>query len=129
MRKYLVRVIATLSVVAIALTFAGVVRAAEGATAQTKPAKPVTHDATGTITAVSATAGTLSIKKHDATVETFTIASDCKVSTADKKDATVADLKVDDKVTVVYTGEAGAMVAQKIGPAKAHVPRTKGAAK
>ena len=128
MRKHLVRMIATLSVVAVALTFAGVVRAQEAAP---KAKAPKTHSANGEITALDAKAGTLSIKKHDETVETFMIAKDCKVSTADKKDATVADLKVGDKVTVAYTGEAGAMVAQKIGPPrtpKAH-PKNQDAAK
>ena len=121
MRKYLVCTIATLSAVAIALTFANVVRAQE---TNAKPAKvkAVTHDATGEITAVDAKAGALSIKGRHADL-TFTIAKDCKVSTADKKDATVADLKVGDKVTVAYTEEAGTKVAQKIGPPKPHTPK------
>jgi Cu/Ag efflux protein CusF len=123
--------ITTLSVVAVALAFASVVRAEETATptpAPAAPAKANTHEATGKITAVDAKAGTLSIKRKNAEV-TFTIAKDCKVSLPDKADATVADLKVGDKVTVTYTEEAGAKVAQKIGIPKKHEPKTTGAPK
>ena len=118
MRKHIVRMIAVLSVVAVALTFAGVVRAQEtNAAAQ----KPKAKSSTGVITAVDATAGTLTIKKSDGTVLNFTIAKDCKVTTA--KDATVADLKINDKVAVGYSEEAGAMVAKKIGAPKAKAPK------
>ena len=121
MRKHIVRMIAVLSVVAVALTFVGVVRAQEGAAAP-KAAKPAkTPSAAGVITAVDAKAGTLSIKKSDDTVLNFTIAKDCKVTTA--KDATVADLKVGDKVVVGYSEEAGAMVAKKIGAPKPKAPK------
>ena len=51
MRKHLVRMIATLSVVAVALTFAGVVRAQEAAP---KAKAPKTHSANGEITALDA---------------------------------------------------------------------------
>jgi len=131
MRKNLIRMIATLSVIAVVLAFAGVVRAAgDTNAAQTKPVnKAIVHDATGTITAVDAKAGTLSIKGRKNAGVTFTIAKDCKVSIADKKDPTVADLKVGDKVTVTYTEEGGVNVAQKIGQPTAHVPKNKGAAK
>ena len=118
MRKYLVYMIATLSVVAVVLTFTSIVRA-EGAAKNTAAAKPKAPSATGEIATVDAKAGTLSIKRGDATL-TFTIAKDCKVSTAGKKEAAVTDLKVGDKVTVAYTEEGGVKVAQKIKP---HVPK------
>jgi Cu/Ag efflux protein CusF len=118
--------IAVLSVVAIALTFACAVSAQEG-TAPAKPkATPKPPSASGEITAVDAKAGTLSIKNKDGVLN-FTIAKDCKISTADKPDATVSDLKVGDKVRVVYSEEAGAKVAQKIGLPK--TPKPKGGAK
>jgi Cu/Ag efflux protein CusF len=125
MREHPVRTITMLSVVAVALTFAGVVCATENAT-KSDTSKAKRHDLTGEITAVDATAGTLSVKKGDETVS-LTIGKNCKVVTADKKDATVADLKVGDKVTVVYVEEDGAKVAKKIGPPRA--PKNKHAPK
>ena len=79
-----------------------------------------TSQFTGDITAVDEAAGTLSVK-HSVKDETksFKCAADCKVATAEKKDATIADLKVGDKVLVIFAEEGGAAVAKKIGPAKA----------
>ena len=126
MRKNLVRMIAVLSVVAVALTFASVVRAQDTNAPKTKAAKPAMSYATGEITVVNAKAGTLSIKGRKNAEVTFTIAKDCKVSTADKKEAAVADLKVGDKVMVAYTEEDGAKVAKKISPPKAPKAHTPG---
>ncbi|MGD0017274.1 MAG: hypothetical protein ABSC38_07150 [Verrucomicrobiia bacterium] len=128
MRKHIVRMIVALSVVAVALTFAGVVRAQQEGAAAPKVVKAKLLSATGEIAAVDATAGTLSIKKGEATLS-FTIAKDCKVSTADKKDATVTDLKVGDKVAVGYSEEAGAKVAHKISPPKPKAPKKDAAPK
>ena len=58
MRKYLVYMIATLSVVAVVLTFTSIVRA-EGAAKNTAAAKPKAPSATGEIATVDAKAGTL----------------------------------------------------------------------
>ena len=113
MKKYLVRMIAALSIVAVALTFASVVRAQE---TNAKPAKvkAVRHELTGGITAVDAKAGTLSVKKGEETM-TFQVSAKCKVVLTGKEGSTVADLKVGDKVTVRYTEEGAAKVAHWVG--------------
>jgi Cu/Ag efflux protein CusF len=102
MRKYIV-LIATLSVVAAALAFTGVASAQEkGAT------KPKHHELTGDITAVDAKAGTLSVKKADEAKLDLTVGAKCKFVVSGVGRASIADLKVGDKVTVGYVeGKAG----------------------
>ena len=119
MRKYQVRMIATLSVVAVALAFAGVVRAQEKGA---KPAK-VKHELTGDITAVDAKAGTLSVKKADEAKLDLTVGAKCKFVISGVEKAGIADLKVGDKVTVSYfEGKAGTTATKiEVHTAKAKV--------
>lgn len=111
---------ALLSVVAIALaaTFALPAFADEAkkeAKKEAKAEKAKSHQFTGEITAVDAAAKTVTLKnKKD---ETKTFAADAaKVATGDKKEASLADLKVGDKVVASYVEEGGKNVASKIGP-------------
>ena len=116
MKKYLVRMIAALSIVAVALTFASVVRA-QGTNAPPAKVRHDWHELTGGITAVDAKAGTLSIKKGKETTD-FQVSAKCKVLLTGKENQIVADLKVGDKVTVTYTEEGGAKVAHRIASPK-----------
>jgi Cu/Ag efflux protein CusF len=113
MSKYLVRTTMAVSLAAVALAFA------LPASAEDKPDKPKKRQYTGTIESIDATAGTVTLKKKDET-KTFTCAPDCKMSTADKKEATLGDYKVGDKITVSYTEEDGKLLCKKMAP-----PRTK----
>jgi VCBS repeat-containing protein len=112
MRKSLQRGIAVLSVVAVALAIALPVRAEEKAVKKAKAASD--HQFTGTITAVDATAGTLTAKNKKEESKDFTCAADCKVHIALKEKATLADLKVGDKVTVKFVEKDGKNTAQKV---------------
>jgi len=112
MKKYLL-----CSLLATAVMLSGSVFAADGEAAPKKEKGPKMSQFTGEITAVDAAANSLSVKKDEDT-KTFK-AEGAKVATADKKDATLADLKVGDKVTVMYVEDSGAAVAKRIGPAKA----------
>jgi len=74
-------------------------------------------DSTGVITAVDAAKGTLTIKHKDVE-KTFTIDATTKIVTTDKPVATLADLKVGEKIKVAYTEEAGKITVVKITQAK-----------
>ncbi len=84
--------------------------------AKTKAAKAPT--ASGTITAIDATANTVTIqttKKQGDKSESFTVTSTTKIK-KDKKAATLADFAVGDKVTIGYTEAAGVMTATSLYP-------------
>jgi Cu/Ag efflux protein CusF len=99
------------SIAAVAFAFTAPVRAQDAA----KPEKPKRQQFTGLIESIDAKAGTVIVKK-DTTSKTFKIVEKTKYSTADKKDAAIADIKVGDKVKVAYTEENGVATAHKIGP-------------
>ena len=111
MSKHWLRAVTALSIAAVALAFAVPVRGQEAA----KPEKPKKQQFTGTIESVDAKAGTVIVKKGQEG-KTFKVGEKTKYSTSDKKEATIADLKVGDKVLVSYTEEGGALMARKIGP-------------
>lgn len=113
MKKYLVSSLLAVAVALSSSTFA----ADQGAAKPEKAAevKIKTHAFTGEITAVDAKANSLTAKNAKDESKTFK-AEGAKVKTADKPDATLADLKVGDKVLVVYVEDNGALVAKKIGP-------------
>lgn len=106
----------------IAVSLALPVRADEGE-AKAKPekkakaegeagAKGNKHQVTGIIESIDAAAGTIAVKPtaKGAAAETKTLKIDaaCKFGTAEKKDATVADFKVGDKVVIQFeAGESG----------------------
>jgi Cu/Ag efflux protein CusF len=48
------------------------------------------------------------------TTQTFTVADTCRISTPDNKQATLADLKVGDKVAIHYQEQNGVAVADRI---------------
>jgi Cu/Ag efflux protein CusF len=105
-----------LGIAALALSFTEPVRAQDTST-NAPPPKMKRHQFTGEVTAIDAKAGTVIVKKAGADSKTFKIGEKTKYSTADKKDAALADIKVGDKVTVSYTeDEGGVLTAHKIGP-------------
>ena len=104
--------VAVLSIVALALPLFA-------QDAPKKEAKAKVHDFTGAITAVDAAKGTVTVKNHKDIEKTFAVTDTAKIATADKAVATLADLKVADKVTVAFTEDAaGKVTVTKISPAK-----------
>jgi Cu/Ag efflux protein CusF len=121
MSKYWLRAVTTLGIIAVAMAFAAPVRGEEAAA---KPEKPKRHQFTGVIESVDAAAGTVIVKK-DQESKTFKVGEKTKYSTADKKDAALADLKTGEKLTVVYTEEGGTLMAHKIAPPQSHKKKAK----
>ena len=114
MRKILLRSAMALGVVALALSFTGLVRA-QDTNAPAPPPKPQRHQYTGEVASIDAKAGTVIVKKG-AESKTFKVSDKTKYSTADKpKGALLADIKVGDKVLVRYTEEDGVLTAHSIG--------------
>lgn len=100
---------------AFAVSLTAPVRAQEAAEKKTE--KPKQKAYTGSIVSVDSkdNAVTLSKKVKDKEeTMTFTCAADCKMMVAGKKDATLADLKVGDKITCHYTDEGGKMMCHKM---------------
>ncbi|HVM60602.1 MAG TPA: DUF5666 domain-containing protein [Verrucomicrobiae bacterium] len=122
MSKHLLRTALALGVAALALSFTGLVQAADTSTpsnaAAPAPTPPKRHQYTGEVSAIDAKAGTVIVKKGEDS-KTFKIGDKTKYATADKKDAALADIKVGDKVTVMYTEEDGVLTAHRIAPPKA----------
>jgi hypothetical protein len=130
MSKRLLRAAMALSIVALALSFTGIVRAQDAATSSNPPAatpapapapapKPKRQQYTGEVTAIDAKAGTLIVKKGEES-KTFKIGEKTKYSTADKPKGTaeVTDIKIGDKILVHYVDEDGVLVAHSIGVPK-----------
>ena len=125
MSKHLLRTALALGVAALALSFTGLVQAADTSTpsnaAAPAPApapapKPKRQQYTGTVTAIDAKAGSLIVKKGEES-KTFKIGEKTKYSTVEKPKgaAAVTDIKVGDKITVHYVDEDGVLVAHSIG--------------
>ena len=112
MSKHWFRAVTTLGIVAVALAFAAPARGEEPAAA--KPEKAAPKHFTGVIQSADATAGVV-VKNNKDVSKTFKVSDKTKYSTADKKEAALADLKVGEKVTVAYTEDAGVLTAHKIG--------------
>jgi len=110
--KSIMRITAMVSVVAVGLAFASTTFAAEKA----EKAKPASHDFTGVIESVDATANTVIVKKKDES-KTFSVTEKTKYATADKPEAALADLKQGDKVKVQFIEDGGKTVAKKIAVA------------
>jgi membrane protein implicated in regulation of membrane protease activity len=110
--------IATLSVVVVALAFTGAARAQE-------KTKPKHHELTGEITVIDAKAGTLSVKKADDAKVDLTVGAKCKIAKGAEK-AAIADLKVGDKVTVTYiegkTGDIATRIELHLAKVKVAAP-------
>jgi Cu/Ag efflux protein CusF len=71
---------------------------------------------TGTIKIVDAAKGTITVTDKAGSDKDFTVGEKAKIATADKKAATLADLKAGDKVRVTYTEKAGKITVIKIAP-------------
>ncbi len=128
MKKCLVRAATAVSLITLGLTLALPAQAQEKAE-QPKAEKPKTHQFTGTIESIDAQTSAVTIKHSvKAETKTFTCAADCKFSTADKKEAALADLKVGDKVTVRYVEDGEKLVAKKIAPPPQPAEKKEGAA-
>jgi hypothetical protein len=67
----------------------------------------------GTIDSIDSAAKTVTVKKATSS-KTFKIADDAKFATADKKDATLADLKQGELVNVRFSEEGDTAVAHRI---------------
>ena len=113
--KSLIRIATVAAIVAVGLAFASTSFAKEKGE---KAAKPAAHVFTGVIDSIDATGNTLAVKKGDES-KTFSVNGDTKISTADKKEAALADLKAGDKVMVSFVETDGKLVAKKIGVAAA----------
>ena len=125
------KVVFAVAAVAVALTFA-LPSFADEAKKEAKEAKAAAkmHDCTGAITALDAAKGSVTVKNAKDVEKTFVVTADSKIVTADKAVATLADLKVGDKVKVAFTEDAGKNTATKIAPAPAaHTKEAKPAEK
>jgi Cu/Ag efflux protein CusF len=116
MRRHLLRTAMALGIAALAFSFTVPVRAQDATTTPPpKPEKAKRQAFTGLIESVDAKAGTVIVKKGTES-KTFKLGDKTKYSTADKKEAALADIKVGDKVKVGYTEENGVATAHRIGP-------------
>ncbi len=121
MSRHLLRAATVMGIAALALSFAGPVKA-QGTSTTTnapapapKPEKAKRQAFTGLIESIDAKAGAVIVKKGTES-KTFKVSDKTKYSTTEKKDATLADIKVGDKVKVGYTDENGVLTAHRIGP-------------
>jgi len=71
------------------------------------------HDCTGTITALDAAKGSVTVKNNKDVEKTLLFTAQAKITSADKA-VTLADLKVGEKVKVNFTEDAGKLTATKI---------------
>jgi hypothetical protein len=105
------------SLIAVAAAWALTLPAiAEDAAKEAKPEKPKIRQFTGEITALNAAAKTVAVKNKQNVSKEFVCDPACKVSTADKKAAELADLKVGDRATVHFREEDGKNLCVKIVP-------------
>jgi Cu/Ag efflux protein CusF len=109
MSKYLLRVAAVTGLVAVALAVATPAFAE-------KAEKTKSQHLTGKIESIDAKAGTITVNNKKEGSKTFALATDCKMSTAAKPTAAIADFSVGDKVVVSYTeGADGKLTCVKLG--------------
>ena len=87
-------------------------------------AAPKDKHYTGVIKAVDAAKGTITVTDKNGADKDFTVGDKTKISTADKKTAMVGDLKIGDKVKIVYTDVAGKITVKIIAPAPVEKPVT-----
>jgi Cu/Ag efflux protein CusF len=118
MRKHLF----TAAAAALALALAVPAQAQQAKAAKAKG--PAPHQVTGTIEKIEGDSVTVKNTKGESVV--LVCNAKTKVATADKKEgATVADLKVGDKVQAQYVEQDGKNVCKKIGPPPPKKPATK----
>jgi Cu/Ag efflux protein CusF len=119
MKKYLVRALLCSALLVTVLTF-------RGATAETpknafKEEEKKDLDYKGSITAVDATAGTVTISHKEKGPLTLTVAKDCLLFVKHKKgQASLADFKVGEEVKVLYRQDAGALVCHSMWQPGSH---------
>ena len=114
MSKHVVRSILFGTVAVLALAFNLPARGEE----TEKAPKPSKHQYTGLIESVDPAAKTVTIKKKEGDVKTFTCAEKCKLSMKDKESAELSDFKVGEKVVAFYTEEDGKNLLHKLMPPK-----------
>jgi Cu/Ag efflux protein CusF len=110
MSKYVVRSVLAGTVAALALAFSLPARGEE----TEKAPKPSKHQYTGVIESLDAAAKTLTIKKKDGDVKSFTCGEKCKFTMNDKESVALADFKAGEKVTAFYTEEDGKNMLHKL---------------
>jgi Cu/Ag efflux protein CusF len=109
MSKYLLRTVMAITLAAATVAFILPARAAE----EEKTEKSKKKAWKGTIEAIDAAGGTVTVKKKVKSM-TFKIGEDCKYVTKEKKSAELADFKVGDEVNVQYTEQDGSMVCHRV---------------
>jgi hypothetical protein len=62
------------------------------------------HHKSGTVTAIDAAAGTLTINTRRGKTKTFYLSPGSKIETAEGKNGTLSDIKVGDEVSIRYKG-------------------------
>ena len=126
MKMTAVRCAMIVFVMALVMTISGSAWAAAQVTDE-KPAETVATKSdvcAGKILVVDAKTSTITIR-HKKENKTFAVASDCKFSGFEKKDATLADLKTGDRAKLMYTQDGDKLVARQIE----HAESKKGAQK
>jgi Cu/Ag efflux protein CusF len=114
MSRSVARSVFIAAVAALALAFSQPARGEE----TEKAPKPSKHQYTGLIESVDASARTVTIKKKEGDVKTFTCAEKCKLSMKNKEGAELSDFKVGEKVVAFYTEEGGKNMLHKLMPPK-----------
>ena len=109
--------VAVLSIVALALPLF----AADDA--KPKAEKPKHHELAGAIKSIDTAKGTLTITDKSGVDKDFTVGEKTKIATADKKIATLADLKVTEKVHITFADDAGKITVIKISPVVPEKPK------
>ncbi len=102
--------IAALTLVAVSLAFTSASFAADKKEGAKKPAG---KQLTGVVEACDA--GCIKVKGRQET-KMFVVDAKTKVSTADKKEAAIGDVKKGDKVTVFFAEDGDKCIAKRIGP-------------
>ncbi|MCX7886745.1 MAG: hypothetical protein N3B01_05750 [Verrucomicrobiae bacterium] len=107
-------IIGALTVAAIALGFAAGGLAADSE-AKKEAKKPALKQCTGIVESCDATSIKVkAVKGGD--IRTFVVDAKTRVSTADKKEAAITDIKCGDKVVVFYAEQDGKEIARRIAP-------------
>jgi Cu/Ag efflux protein CusF len=114
MSRYLARSVLIGAAAVLALAFSLPARGEE----TEKAPKPSKHQYTGLIESVDPASKTVTIKKKEGDVKTFTCAAKCKLNAKDKESADLSDFKVGEKVVAFYTEEDGKNMLHKLMPPK-----------
>lgn len=113
MRKYLVPAVMAACLAAFAVVFVAPARAEDEA-AEKKEKKPAARQYTGVVDAIDAAAKTITLKKKDGEMKTFTLTDDVKCYDGEKKEVEVGFFKVGDRAMVKYREADGKAMAHRV---------------